>query len=343
MSQYNHQNRHNKRKNNAKCNQQYCNKYDQYIEKELTGRQFNKIYHDKFLVKLTNMEETHNGFKFDDGLNADTISFNTNITCSSGGMYFIEECNMHKWIFYNSVVGFMYYVRKVTIPDDARVYVEIDKFKADKIMLGPRERIDKNTYIKAIKHDNIIFKNMPDDLKDRDICMEAIRNDEYNHDALCYVSLEIKDKDMCAESVKLCGKTLQYVPHHLQDRDMCEDAIKYNGIMLEFVEDSLKDEELCMISVKCYGHMLKYVPDSIKNREICMEAIKQNNHAFRYVPRGLIDKDMCMEVVGRCGIALPLVPIELRDMDVCKAAVEQCDFAIYYVPSKLRKVIHQRN
>lgn len=315
-------------------------KYERYIEKEVTGKLFNQIFRNASLVKLTNLTENHNGLKFDDDLNIDILSFNTNTTCSAGGIYFIEEHNMHKWIFYNIKVGFMYHVRKVTIPDDARVFIESDKFKTDKIIFGPKKLIDKNTYLKAIEYNNV-FRYMPNNLKDRDMCMKAIRNDVTV--ALCYVPAELKDKDMCVESVKLCGTTLRYVPHYLQDKDMCMEAIRYNSTSLEFVADSLKDKELCTLAVECYEYTLKYIPDTIKDKEMCMKAIKQDSVVFKYVPLKIIDKEICMEVVRKNGALLSLIPTELRDIDVCKLAVEHCDYAIYYVPLKLRKAIYECN
>src|SRR5579872_2215212 len=147
-------------------------KGQQSLEGEvLDGKQFNEIFCDWSLVKLTNSTEVHNNFQFKDGLNNDTITFYPKGRCKEGGIYFIEKKNQHKWIHYSNKIGFMMYVRKVIIPDDAKVYIENDKYKADKIILGPRKLINDNVYIKSIKNDiNIFTKYMPNTSKNKEIC-----------------------------------------------------------------------------------------------------------------------------------------------------------------------------
>lgn len=88
------------------------------------------------LVKLTNETENHNGFQFQNGLNVDIVPFYPKGQCKRGGIYFIDADNINNWLSYNSNVGEMIHIRNVTIPDDARVYIKGEKFKADKIILG---------------------------------------------------------------------------------------------------------------------------------------------------------------------------------------------------------------
>lgn len=130
------------------------------IGTEISGKEFNETYPDIELIKLTNAEENHNGFQFKDGLNIDTIDFYPKQECSPGGIYFIEKQFAYRWTYYTTNTHYtiieeeniMVYMRKVTIPDDARIYIEIDKFKADKIILGSRTEISKDVYMKAVSH-----------------------------------------------------------------------------------------------------------------------------------------------------------------------------------------------
>src|SRR5665647_3665118 len=105
----------------------------------LTGKEFNAKYTGKTLVKLTSESECHNGFQFKDGLNVDTVPFNPTSECKPGGIYFCELSKFFYWTIYNEKQ--MIWYRKVTIPDDAQVYVESDKFKADKLILSERHEI----------------------------------------------------------------------------------------------------------------------------------------------------------------------------------------------------------
>lgn len=123
--------------------------------KVLSGTEFNEKYNDIQFVKLTNSCENHNNFHFSDGLNKDIHPFNPYGTCQSGGIYFIKKDNAHLWTFYNDAIGPMKYMRTVTIPDDARVYEEEDKYKTDMIILGPRKLINKEIYEKVCSMHNI--------------------------------------------------------------------------------------------------------------------------------------------------------------------------------------------
>lgn len=56
----------------------------------------------------------------------------------------------HTWLEYQGI-GSLKYIRKVIVPNDARVYIEHGKCKADKIILEKREVIHKDIYMKAVK------------------------------------------------------------------------------------------------------------------------------------------------------------------------------------------------
>ena len=91
--------------------------------------------------KITNESENHYGFQFETGLNIDTIPFNPSGDCEPGGIYFARE----------DILAFLKYgvwLRGVTIPEDAMVYENPGnpkKWKADRVMLGKRERITAHT------------------------------------------------------------------------------------------------------------------------------------------------------------------------------------------------------
>ena len=121
----------------------------------LSGSEFNRIYKDTIFLKLTNETENHNGFQFMDGLNIDSVSFDPTGECKPGGIYFTKECEAWRWLNYNSKV--MIYMRIVTIPNDANVYIEDMKFKADKIILESKQRISQKIYDDAMAKRRIVF------------------------------------------------------------------------------------------------------------------------------------------------------------------------------------------
>jgi len=88
--------------------------------------------------KILNEEENHRGLQYKTGLNIDPVEFNPYGNCQPGGIYFASK----------DILGFLSHgpwIRKVTIPEDAQIYKNPkppEKWKADKVILEERRRID---------------------------------------------------------------------------------------------------------------------------------------------------------------------------------------------------------
>ena len=109
------------------------------IESCYTGKEFNSLcMYAHSLYRITNREEEHNGFKYNTGLNEDTLQFNPTGKCSAGGLYFFDRGQVSECKRY---VKCGYWIRKLEIPNDARVYVENNKYKTNKFILHERIRI----------------------------------------------------------------------------------------------------------------------------------------------------------------------------------------------------------
>lgn len=240
---------------------------DQSIDKitiigtEISGFEFNQMYHTIKLVKLTNATENHNGYQFVEGLNEDTNEFFPFGKCKAGGIYFTEEKYSYKWLHYKNSVGIMKYMRLVTIPNDARVYIEKRKFKADKIILGSKQDIDPDIYVKAVK--NLYTK-----------------------------SKTITTNDLYMQAITHYGKVLKYIPILAINRNMCMMAVKQNGHALKYTPINLMNVEVCIEAIKNSGDSLKYIPEHKRNKEMYMEAIKSGHDIFEQLPINMIDDDM---------------------------------------------------
>ena len=134
-----------------------------YKSREMTGKEFCTFFPNlsKRLVKLTNKTEIHNGFQFKTGLNEDIIPFDPTGECKPGGIYFTDIGNIPIWLEYGYIV--MKYCRTVTLPPDCRVYIEENKIKADKMILGERVEIKDLPY-----------------WSNNDYCLNAIRKGVYS-------------------------------------------------------------------------------------------------------------------------------------------------------------------
>ena len=120
----------------------YYKAFEALLHKTVSGKEFNQIVKKtgRKFYKLTNQTENHNGLQYLTGLNADSQKFKGSY--NSPGLYFTEERFVHNWEKTLIKTGYpMYFKRKVTIPDDAKVYYDYDEVKTDKMVLGQKEKL----------------------------------------------------------------------------------------------------------------------------------------------------------------------------------------------------------
>ena len=262
----------------------------------LIGKRFNDLYTHK-LVKLTNGLENHNGYQFQTGLNVDSIPFNPKGECRAGGIYFCSFEKLPLWLDYD--IKPMIYARLVTIPHDALVWVELDKFKADRLILGQRQKICDL-----------------EEWKDSSYCLEAVKQ---NGQVLEYVIQQTEE--LCLLAVKTNALALQYVKE--QTEELCLKAVQQDGSALVYVIKQTM--ELCLEAVKQDGIALEYVKEQTPN--ICLAAVKQNGFALTYVTQQT--PELCLIAVKQNGCALMFVRNQTDK--ICLAAITQNSSAVQYV------------
>ena len=172
----------------------------------ISGSEFNEKYEGIIFYKLTNDTENHHGLQYKDGLNEDIIPFSSKGECTSGGIYFTDEKNIEKWIHCcnDSIVK---WIREVQIPNDAKIYIEKNKYKTDKIILNERKlfwEIEK-------------------------LCKLAVQQNGY---VLKYI--KIQTEEICKLAVQEYGLALKYVK--IQTEEICKLAVQQNEYALEFVQ-----------------------------------------------------------------------------------------------------------
>ena len=240
----------------------------------MSGKMFNSLGMGRSFVKLTNQFENHNGMQFQTGLNVDPIPFNPKGKCQPGGIYFCDLYAIPIWLNYNS--NPMVFVRSVTIPDDALIYIEKFKYKTDKMILGERVKIgdldvwEDDRYCKRAVINGLALKYVINQTPK--ICFEAVKQ---NGLALQYVKKQTDD--VCFEAVKQNGLALQYV--RKQTPYICLQAVKQNGLALQYVNEQTLD--ICLEAVKQNGLALQYVNE--QTHEICEQAFKQNYRVYQYI------------------------------------------------------------
>ena len=103
----------------------------------------------KLYYKITNAEENHHGFQYQDGLNILKEKFNDNPNdhCVPGGFYFTDVEHIFEFICYGI------YVREITLPlnDPAfKMVADENKYRANMIILGERHELSKLATIKML-------------------------------------------------------------------------------------------------------------------------------------------------------------------------------------------------
>jgi hypothetical protein len=237
---------------------EYFNKFTEY-----TGVQFNKIVNENNLIlaKVLNDKEYHFNFRYKNGLNIDTNKFYPKGECEKGGLYFTDYRYLLEFYeIYGKII------RLIEIPNDARVYIEDRKYKADKIIINEKITTIKKFYkkyinnkeicLEVVKNNSLAIKDIPESMKNYDICLEAVKNNGY---ALNYFLENIINKEICLKAVKNNGEALKSVPKKIINKKMCFKAVKNEGAALEFVPENMKYYNICLEAVKEFGEALEFV------------------------------------------------------------------------------------
>lgn len=232
----------------------------------LKGVEFNKKHKDLIFVQLLE----------DDFVNNSQI--------------FINQNDIHKWIVKEDKNIYKFY-RRVIIPKNAIVtnlsnknYYTSDKLTYSKIL---SIFYDTNLVKYILDKDPNIFKYIPDNYKNYDICKYVITK----YTTLIEYVPDILQTDELCELNKAClnkaclNKTSE-IKTYIDDRKkMYENMVMKNGYTLYFVPDNYKTYELCKNAVTQDGCSLKYVPEKFKTYELCKLAVKQNEYSIRYISK----------------------------------------------------------
>ena len=303
----------------------------------LTGKQFNEKYRGKTFIKLTNQLENHHGFQFQTGWNIDKVAVTSKLSSYPPcGIYFCQLEHMFKWLSYGD--NLMYYIRSVTLPDNAKVE-EYDKhWRADRIILGERLKIadleiwdNKKICSEAIKENVCALRFVKD--QTIEICLEAIKQNSY---AIQYV--KDQTERICSEAIKKNPYIIEYVRN--QTAELCMEAVKNEGLSLKYVEN--KTPEICLAAVSHDGRALEYVKD--QTHEICLAAVKENYSALKYVKDQT--EEMCLIAVKQEGYAL--LDVKNQTPEICLEAIKQNRYAVRCIrnptdASALEKIIEKRD
>jgi hypothetical protein len=209
------------------------------------GEIFNAAHaNNKFYKVLPeSMVSDKNYFKYKPGLNAVTV-FKAEGECYGYGLYFADYMNIHNFLHYGGLIAI------VTVPDDAFVYTEMGKFKANKIIL---------TNIVPIGESKL--------WSDPEFCSRAVSM----HPLMGVYSPEHQ------HSIKYCKKMADLLPSAIRHMDnqlpeICTVAIKRDPFSIQHVRD--QTSELCKLAIEINPFSIRCIDN--QTPELCMLAINSN-------------------------------------------------------------------
>jgi hypothetical protein len=273
------------------------------MDNVISGKDFNKL--GIIPCKILKRNLNHYNYQYKLGLNILKEKFKPYGECEGGGLYF---CDMKKFYLYNDYGPF---VGILKLPNDAKIYVEEDKFKTDKFII--EKIVDKKEFylddyydtensfkifeklLFHIENPYYYLRKQTDEINWLCIRMypkflERIENPNIEIIKYCinripglFYHLENKPYDLCLFACSLDYHCLNYVPSSLINNQLCETACRLDGNALEFVPSYFKTYELCKIACKSGNYALKFVPENFKNYNLCKIACLSNGFTIKYI------------------------------------------------------------
>lgn len=245
--------------------------------------------------KITNKKERHYWVQYRDGLIVDPEEFNPVGECSSGGMYFFSQDNIHYFMKYCGCE--IDWIRDVTFPDDAQIYVEENKFKCDKFILGPRRKFSLNEFSEEIQMKSIQVNGLSIQYIDNpseELQLAAVENNGY---AILHIDNPSEEIQMAA--VKEDGRALGVIKNPsmkvIVTAVICDGSsiheIKYPPEAIQMIAVLSDSDNIYYINnptetvqltvVIQDGDLIKHIDNPSENVQIA--AIQENKDAFNHI------------------------------------------------------------
>ena len=327
------------------------------IKNTSSGKEFNETYKDTLFYNFLSYGFTNQlegaciYFKY--------TRFKPTTYDLKNGVYFYGG-SKHDYIPYNCK-----HIAIIEIPDDARVHIEQNKFKSNKITIT--EIINFNDigydfWINMLPHDASALEHINEEVLTEELIMSVIQKDGTS---IKYVPGQFKTEYICALAVKQNGLALRHVGEVITTYEglrqmenteilyvtdeICTLAVEQNPFAIEYVPHEYLTKELCISAVKRIGLALKYIHSYYLDTNICIIAIKQNGNAIKYVPNRYLTKELCILALEQNCSAIKYMDNCYLDEELCTIAVKQDGNAIKYhfikkfLTDKIYKLAVQNN
>lgn len=268
-------------KNNIKNNTTIKEKEQKIKNKNLIigrtyeGIKFNRYKQGQAFVTVSCDDEIvgygKDAIKIHTGLNIDTLFYTKER--AHGKLIFTTYDKLENLIGLSSSYCFM---RFVTIPDDAKIYVDYQNYVIDKFVLGDPIKLfdDEKICLDLLEKDGMILKHI--DSQTKLMCCIAINQ---NPKAMKFV-LD-KTDDICNFAISKNGLNIRYVEH--PTHEMCVNAVKQNPDALAHIDEDERDEAIYMTAIEKKGSTIRYMKR--QNIKMATIALKNDGMALKYIKK----------------------------------------------------------
>lgn len=132
------------------------------------------------------------------------------------------------------------------------------KKAAEKVKTAKEQDLTEDLCIKAVSYDWKIIRVIPELLKTKKVCENAIKA---NYTALKYCPENMVSKELYLQCISEHWQALKYLSIGEKTLDICKIAIAQNYRSLQFVPQNLISEELCLSCLKSNLNAFQYMPE----------------------------------------------------------------------------------
>lgn len=271
----------------------------------------------------------------------------------NGGIEFYDNTNYINGIKNLKKATFIVILQ---IPDDANVFIHVDYFVSDKLIVIDKKPIeqmdiwDKPEIYKKIVDANPIFmkyiKNSTDNasiemLKNKPSLIDHIDNpsDDMILASLSsapYLFSHIKNPgiELCIKAIKSSPKCIQYIDNLTEE--MCIELINANKDVFEYINKPTRS--MCTLALMLDGMFIKYIKDIMIDKNLCELAFNNTKEAFPYIPEKYRSYEMCLDAVRYDGTYLEDIPDKYFVDEIMIEAVKRTPGAIKKIKNPPTKI-----
>ena len=196
----------------------------------------------------------------------------------------------------------------------------------------PKDEINDNMYLEAVKTHGLEIRNIPNDKITKEIALAAIKND---HRAFNFLPSKFYNQDFYLEAAKINGHIVSIIPEKERTKTIILEGIKSNGYLINYLPQEERTLDLYKEAIKTHGPAIYQIPKEDITPEMYLDAIKTQAYIVKdYLPRNMKNPEIYKQIVKINGLAIEYIPDITSEMYL--DAVKSNGLALKYIPDKVQ-------